>query len=95
MGRFNFRVGDLIKVSSKVKEGDKVRSQNFIGTVIQMRGAGENKTFTVRKEAVGGIGVERIWPMNSPHLEDIKVVKEGKVRRAKLYFLRDRAKKIS
>lgn len=87
---FDFRVGDIVKVSSKVKEGDKVRIQLFAGTVISLRGTEGNKTFTVRKEASGGIGVERIWPLTSPHIEDIKIVKKGDVRRAKLYHIRNK-----
>lgn len=95
MEKSDFEVGDVIKVSAKVKEGDKVRIQSFAGTVIAFKGAGSNKTFTVRKEGSGGIGVERIWPLNSPHLEEIKVIKKGDVRRAKLYYLRDKKQKLS
>ena len=83
-----FRVGDLVKVDIKVKEGNKERVQSFQGTVISVRGQGNSKTFTVRKIGSGGIGIERIWPLNSPHIVRIKVVEAKKVRRAKLYYLR-------
>jgi len=80
--------GDLVRVSVKVKEGGKERIQPFEGTVIAVRGAGDSKTFTVRKIATGGIGVERIWPLNSPSIEKIKIIKKRKQKRAKLYYLR-------
>ena len=80
--------GDLVRVSVKVKEGGKERIQPFEGTVIALRGAGDSKTFTVRKIATGGIGVERIWPLNSPSIEKIKIIKKRKQKRAKLYYLR-------
>ena len=80
--------GDLIRVDIKVKEGDKERIQSFEGTVIAVRGGGVSKTFTVRKIATGGIGVERIWPLNSPVIEKIKVLKKRPQKRAKLYYLR-------
>ena len=80
--------GDLVRVDIKVKEGEKERLQSFEGTVIAVRGAGDSKTFTVRKIASGGIGVERIWPLNSPVIEKIKIVKKRKQKRAKLYYLR-------
>lgn len=82
-----FNPGDTIEVHYKVIEGDKERIQVFKGIVIQKRGSGVNKTFTVRKVS-GGIGVERIFPLHSPKIAQIKVLKEGKVRRAKLYYLR-------
>ena len=85
-----FCVGDQITVQQKIQEGDKVRLQNFEGVVIAVKGRGENKMFTVRKIAVGGIGVERIWPANSPWIKKITVEKKGKTRRAKLYYLRQR-----
>ncbi|MGB9911120.1 MAG: 50S ribosomal protein L19 [Microgenomates group bacterium] len=90
-----FKVGDTVIVSQKIIEGGKTRIQNFEGIVIAIRGRGENKTFTVRKIATGGIGVERIWPLNSPWIEKIKVKKQGKVRRAKLYYLRERVGKAA
>jgi len=83
----NFNVGDRIKVHFRVIEGEKERIQPFEGDVISIRGAGLNKTFTVRKIA-SGVGVERIFPYNSPKIAKIEIVKEGSVRRAKLYYLR-------
>ncbi len=81
-------VGDLVRVHLKVVEGDKERIQIFEGMVISLRGREENKSFTVRKIASGGIGVERIFPVNSPWISKIEVKKKGEVRRAKLYFIR-------
>lgn len=81
-------VGDVIKVHQKVKEKDKERIQVFSGIVIKIKGAGINKSFTVRKISTGRIGIERIWPVNSPWLTKIEVTKRGKVKRAKLYYLR-------
>ncbi len=83
-----FKVGDTVRVHYKIKEGDKERIQVFEGVVIRIRGAGLNKTFTVRKESFN-VGIERIFPYYSPNIEKIEVSKIGKVRRAKLYFLRD------
>jgi len=83
-----FRPGDNVAVSYKIIEGDKVRIQVFRGDVIQISGEGDTKTFTVRKKS-NGVGVERIFPLASPNIESIKVLKFGKVRRAKLYYLRD------
>jgi large subunit ribosomal protein L19 len=80
--------GDLVRVSVKVKEGDKERIQAFEGTVIAVRGSGASKTFTVRRIASGGIGVERIWPLESPLIEKIKILKKRPQKRAKLYYLR-------
>lgn len=87
---FEFRVGDTIRVSYKIIEGDKVRTQPYQGIVIAMKGAGDSKTFTVRKIGADGVGVERIFPFKSPNIENVKLVKRGKVRRAKLYYLRGR-----
>lgn len=85
----NFRSGDTINVGVKVVEGNKSRVQNFEGVVIaKSSGGGMDKTFTIRKIS-NGVGVERIFPINSPNIDSIKVVKKGKVRRAKLYYLRD------
>jgi len=84
----NFNVGDRIKVHVRVIEGEKERIQPFEGDVISIRGAGLNKTFTVRKIA-SGVGVERIFPFNSPKIAKIELIKEGNVRRAKLYYLRN------
>ncbi len=82
-----FDAGDTVAVHVKVREGDKERIQVFQGVVIAKRGAGVNKTFTVRKVS-NGIGVERIFPLHSPNIAKIDVVRRGKVRRAKLYYLR-------
>ncbi|GEM_PF-330451 len=86
----DFGVGDTIRVSYKIIEGDKVRTQPFQGIVIAKKGSDVSKTFTVRKIGADGIGVERIFPFLSPNIEKVKVMKKGKVRRAKLYYLRDR-----
>jgi len=85
-----FRVGDTIKVSYKIIEGDKVRTQPYQGIVIATKGSGMSKTFTVRKIGADGVGVERIFPLHSPNIEKVALVKRGKVRRAKLYYLRKR-----
>ena len=82
-----FNPGDTIKIHIKIKEGDKERVQVFEGVVIQRRGKGTGETFTVRKTSAG-IGVERVFPLHSPHVSRITVVKKGKVRRAKLFYLR-------
>ncbi len=84
-----FRVGDLIKVTLKIVEGDSERLQAFEGTVIGIRGHGMSKTFTVRKISYG-IGVERTIPFNTPRIDKLEVLRSGHVRRSKLYFLRDR-----
>lgn len=90
----NFRVGDTITVNMKVKEGDKERVQAYTGVVIGRKGSGTRETFMVRKISYG-IGVEKIFPLNSPLIEDIKVIKEGQVRRAKLYYLRGKKGKAA
>ncbi len=82
-----FKPGDRINVHFRVIEGDKERIQQFEGDVISIRGSGIDQTFTVRKIS-DGVGVERIFPMHSPRIAKIEVVREGKVRRAKLYYLR-------
>ena len=82
-----FRPGDNVVVSYKIIEGAKERIQDFRGDVIQINGDGSTKTFTVRKMS-NGVGVERIFPFSSPNIVSIKVLKRGKVRRAKLYYLR-------
>jgi len=87
-------IGDTASVAVKIKEGDRERVQTFTGTVIKIRGGGLGKTFTVRR-IVQGEGVERIFPFHSPILESIKVTRKGKVRRAKLYYLRDRVGKAT
>lgn len=84
----DFTSGDTVKVHVKVKEGDKERIQVFQGVVIGRRGGGTRETFTVRKMS-GGVGVERIFPLNSPTVDKLEVIRRGKVRRAKLYYLRD------
>jgi len=83
----DFRPGDNIDVSYKIVEGAKERIQSFRGDVIQIKGSGSTKTFTVRKMS-NGVGVERIFPFNTPNLVEVKVLKVGKVRRAKLFYLR-------
>lgn len=88
----DFKSGDTVAVSYKIREGNKERIQVFQGTVIQRRGTGVNETFTVRKIS-GGIGVERVFPMTSPFLESIKVNKTGSVRRARIFYLRNRTGK--
>ncbi len=85
----DFKVGDTVRVYAKIIEGDKERLQGFEGVVIAKKGSGARETFTVRK-VVQGVGVERIFPVHSPKVDRIKIVKQGKVRRAKLYYLRDR-----
>ena len=82
-------VGDLVKVHVKIKEGEKFRIQIFEGTVIAKKHGGINETFTVRRVA-HGCGIERVFPLHSPTVEKVEVVRNGKVRRAKLYYLRDR-----
>ncbi len=83
-----FRAGDTVRVHVKVSEGDKQRIQLFQGVVIARRGNGTGESFTVRKIS-GGIGVERVFPLHSPMLDKIDVVRRGRVRRAKLYYLRE------
>lgn len=85
----NFGAGDTVAVSYKIKEGNKERIQVFQGTVIQRRNSGVNETFTIRKVS-GGMGVERVFPLASPFLESIKVIKSGSVRRARIFYLRER-----
>ena len=87
-----FRVGDTVKVYGKIKEGNRERIQVFEGTVLKRQGGGARETFTVRKNS-NGIGVEKTWPLHSPNVEKVEVVRKGKVRRAKLNYLRDRVGK--
>gem|GEM_PF-304883 len=87
--KIEFCVGDTIKVSQTIKEGDKTRTQAFQGIVIAIRGDNQGKNFIVRKIAVGGVGVEKIYPINTPTVTGIEIIKKGKVRRAKLYYLRN------
>lgn len=92
--KINFNVGDSIAVHSIIgTEKGKPRVQVFKGVVIRIKGSGASKTFTVRKIATGGIGVEKIIPLNSPSIKKIEFIKKGKVRRSKLYYLRDRVGK--
>ena len=89
-----FSVGDTVKVDVQIKEGNRERIQVFEGTVIARKGSGIAETFTVRKVS-DGCGVERIFPVHSPSVKGVKVVRRGKVRRAKLYYLRDRVGKAA
>ena len=89
-----FSVGDTIKVFVKIPEGDKVRIHSFEGVVIEKRGEGVSQTFTVRKVSYGE-GVERTFPLHSPNIDSIEVTKKGKVKRAKLYYLRNRIGKAA
>ena len=88
----SFNVGDTVRVSALIKEGNRERIQVFEGIVIKRQGGGSRETFTVRKTS-NGVGVEKTWPLHSPTVSSIKVVRRGKVRRAKLYYLRDRVGK--
>ena len=87
-------VGNNVKVYQKVKEGNRERVQMFEGTIIKKQGGGIGATFTVRRISYG-VGVEKTWPVNSPNIEKIEVSRKGKVRRAKLYYLRDRVGKAA
>ena len=87
-----FRVGDTVKVYAKVKEGNRERTQVFEGIVLKRQNGGARETFTVRKSS-NGIGVEKTWPLHSPNVEKIEVIRLGKVRRAKLNYLRQRSGK--
>jgi len=89
-----FNIGDTVKVSVKVKEGSRERIQVYEGTVIKRKGGGINETFTVRRISYG-IGVERTFMIHSPKIDDVAVTRRGKVRRAKLYYLRDRVGKAA
>ena len=89
-----FNVGDTVKVYNKIKEGNKERVQVYEGTVIKRQGGSNRETFTVRKVS-NGVGVEKTWPLHSPAVQKIEVVRRGKVRRAKLYYLRDRVGKAA
>ena len=83
-----FQVGDTVKVYGRIVEGNRTRTQVFEGTVIKRQGGSNRETFTVRKSS-NGVGVEKTWPLHSPNVEKIEVVRKGKVRRAKLFYLRD------
>ena len=88
----SFNVGDTVRVSAKIKEGNRERIQVFEGTVLKKQGGSNRETFTVRKFS-NGVGVEKTWPLHSPNVEKVEIVRYGKVRRAKLYYLRDRVGK--
>lgn len=90
----NFNVGDTVKVYVRIKEGTRERVQMFEGTVIKKQNGGVRETFTVRRVALG-TGVERTFPLNAPSIEKMEVVRKGKVRRAKLFYLRDRVGKAA
>ncbi len=90
----DFRAGDTVRVHYQVIEGDKVRVQIFEGTVIARRGGGINETFMVRKIS-NGVGVERVFPVNSPRIAKIEIAREGKVRRSKLFYLRNKTGKAA
>ena len=89
-----FEIGDTIRVDVKIREGERERIQAFEGTVIAKKGSGVAETFTVRRVSYG-VGVERVFPLHSPNVAAVKVVRRGKVRRSKLYYLRDRVGKAA
>lgn len=89
-----FNVGDTVKVHNRIKEGEKERIQIFEGIVLKRQGGGARETFTVRKTS-NGVGVEKTWPIHSPNVVQVEVVRRGKVRRAKLNYLRDRVGKAA
>lgn len=90
----NIEIGSTVKVHVKIKEGTRERIQIFEGTVIAKKHGGISETFTVRRVAYG-VGVEKVFPLHSPNIEKVEVVRRGKVRRAKLYYLRDRVGKAA
>lgn len=89
-----FNVGDTVRVAVNIREGDKERIQMFEGTVIARKGSGVAETFTVRRVSYG-VGVERVFPIHSPNVTSVQVVRRGRVRRSKLYYLRDRVGKAA
>lgn len=89
-----FEIGDTVRVDVNIREGDHERIQAFEGTVIARKGSGISETFTVRRVSYG-VGVERVFPIHSPNVKEVKVVRRGSVRRAKLYYLRDRVGKAA
>ncbi|TKX29975.1 50S ribosomal protein L19 [Campylobacter estrildidarum] len=91
----DFRAGDTLKLAIRIKEGDKTRIQNFEGVCIARRGNGVDETFIVRKIGANNVGVERIFPIYSESLENISVLRKGRVRRARLFYLRDRRGKAA
>jgi large subunit ribosomal protein L19 len=92
--KYDFTVGDTVRIMVRVVEGTKEREQAFQGVVIKQKGGGATETFTVRKIS-SGVGVERVFPIHSPNIKSVKVVRRGAVRRAKLYYLRDRVGKAA
>ena len=90
----NFRTGDTVRVYAKIKEGNRERIQMFEGIVLKRQNGGARETFTVRKIS-SGVGVEKTWPLHSPVIEKVEVVRKGKIRRAKLNYLRDRVGKAA
>ena len=90
----SFNIGDTIRVEVKIREGNNERLQAFEGTVIAKRGSGVAETFTVRRVSYG-VGVERVFPLHSPNVDSVKIIRRGKVRRSKLYYLRDRVGKAA
>lgn len=90
----SIEIGDLVRVGVRIKEGDKERIQTFEGTVIAKKHGGVSETFTVRRVS-HGCGVERVFPIHSPNVDSVEVVRQGRVRRAKLYYLRDRVGKAA
>ncbi len=90
-----FRAGDTVRVAVRIKEGNKERIQNFEGVCISIRGEGTGRTFNVRRVGANSVGVERVFPLYSDSIESIEVVRKGKVRRAKLFYLRDRRGKAA
>lgn len=89
-----FRVGDTVRVHAMIKEGNRERIQIFEGTVLKRQGGSTRETFTVRKSS-NGVGVEKTWPLHSPHVVKVEVIRQGKVRRAKLNYRRDRVGKAA
>lgn len=89
-----FNVGDTVRVHAMIKEGNRERIQIFEGTVLKRQGGSNRETFTVRKSS-NGVGVEKTWPLHSPHVVKVEVIRRGKVRRAKLNYLRDRVGKAA
>ncbi len=88
------RVGDVVKVHVKIREGERERIQVFEGTIIARKGSGVSETFTVRRVSYG-VGVERVFPVNSPNVAKVETIRRGRVRRSKLYYLRDRVGKAA
>lgn len=92
--RPNINIGDVVKVHVKIREGERERIQVFEGTIIARKGSGVSETFTVRRVSYG-VGVEKVFPVNSPNVAKVELVRSGRVRRSKLYYLRDRVGKAA